>query len=67
MRVFEPHDPTTRPDAPASGRIVTTLYDLIESLNVQVLPGEDDLVVTAMKNIMNTRRLTFRVVPYPPG
>jgi hypothetical protein len=46
-------------ESPASGRIVTTLYDLIESLNSQVMPGEDDLVVAAMKHIINTRRLMF--------
>jgi hypothetical protein len=66
MRVVEPNVPAANTDVPASGRIVTTLYDLIESLNVQVMPGEDDLVITAMKNILNTRRLTFLELPFAP-
>ncbi|ETX07824.1 hypothetical protein [Candidatus Entotheonella palauensis] len=59
MRVFEPNHAADTTEAPASGRIVTTLYDLIESLHTQVMPGEDDLVIAAMKNIMNTRQLMF--------
>ncbi len=59
MRVFEPNHLADTTDAVASGRMVTTLYELIESLHAQVAPGEDDLVIAAMKNIINTRRLTF--------
>lgn len=64
MRVFEFNNPAVSTEEPAPGRIVTTLYDLIESINVQVLPGEDDLVIAAMKNIMDTRRLTFLELPH---
>ena len=63
MRVFEPNHPAARTNTPVSGRIVTTLYDLIASLNAQVTPSEDELVITAMKHIMNTRRLTFLELP----
>jgi hypothetical protein len=59
MCVFESNHITEATHTPASGQIVTTLYDLIESLNAQVMPGEDELVIAAMKNIMNTRRLMF--------
>ena len=48
MRRFELNDSTAITEAPASGQIVTTLYDLIESLNTQVVPDEDDLVVAAI-------------------
>lgn len=64
MRIFEPDDPTVQTDTPASERIVTTLYDLIESLHAQVMPSEDDLVIAAMKNIVNTRQLTFLDLPH---
>ncbi|ETW95930.1 MAG: hypothetical protein ETSY1_28660 [Candidatus Entotheonella factor] len=64
MRACKP-TPTAEPtDAPAPGHIVTTLYDLIEALHAQVTPGEDDLVIAAMKNIMNTRQLTFIDLPH---
>jgi hypothetical protein len=60
MRVFETnHIMADAADAPTSGRIITTLYDLIESLHAQVTPGEDDLVIAAMRHIINTQRLTF--------
>ncbi len=68
MRVIELHNPTAKADTPAPGsapgRIVTTLYDLLESLNAQALPGEDDLVIAAMQNIVNTQRLTFLELPH---
>jgi hypothetical protein len=64
MCIFEPNHLADTPDAAASGRMVTTLYELIESLHAQVTPGEDDLVIAAMKNIINTRRLTFLELCY---
>jgi hypothetical protein len=59
MRVFEPKSMAETNDAAAYDRIVTTLYDLIESLHTQVTSGEDELVIAAMKHLINTRRLTF--------
>jgi len=59
MRCFEPMHTTDAAGASAPGRMVTTLYELIETLHAQVLPGEDDLVIAAMQNMINTRRLTF--------
>ncbi len=64
MHAAELNHALVRADTPASGRIVTTLYDLIESLNTQTKPDEDDLVIAAMKHIMNTQRLTFLDVPH---
>jgi hypothetical protein len=59
MRCFEPVYTTDAAGASAPSRMVTTLYELIEMLHAQVLPGEDDLVIAAMQNIINTRRLAF--------
>lgn len=59
MRMYKPNHTAEVTEAPTSGRIVTTLYDLIEALHTQVMPGEDDVVIAAMKHIMDTRRLTF--------
>ena len=64
MRCFEPVLMPDVGDAQTPGGIVTTLYDLIAALNMQVTSSEDDLVIAAMKNIMNTRRLMFVEWPH---
>ena len=64
MLFFETIHATDAAGASTPGRIVTTLYELIEALHAQVTPGEDDLVIAAMQHIMNTRRLAFVELPH---
>ncbi len=59
MLTLKPLFTTHNANVQTSVRTVTTLYDLMESLNVEVAPGEDELVIAAMKDIMNTQQLTF--------
>ena len=43
--------------------IVTTLYDLIATLNEQVEPWEEDVVTAAIVDLCNTGRLHFLNAP----
>jgi hypothetical protein len=44
---------------PAQTGIVTTLYDLIATLNDQLEPGEDDVTTAAVVHLCNTGKLRF--------
>lgn len=59
MPVLKSHGTPSSADVRASGQIVTSLYDLMESLHLEAAPGEDELVIAAMKHLMNTQQLTF--------
>jgi hypothetical protein len=40
-------------------RIETTLYELIDSINEEILPGEENLVVEVVQHMFDTGKITF--------
>jgi len=40
-------------------RITTTLYDLVEAVNMEVSPAEDRLVTAAVMHLINSGRARF--------
>ena len=41
-----------------AAKIQTTLYDLIATLNVELSPDEDNVVIATVVHLLNTRRVT---------
>ena len=44
---------------PQSTVVKTTLYELIDAISDEVLPGEEKLVVEVVVNIFNTEKVKF--------
>ena len=40
-------------------RIITSLYGLVEAVNTEVSPEEDDLVAAAVMHLINSHRACF--------
>ena len=41
-----------------AAKIQTTLYDLIATLNVELSPDEDNVVIATIMHLLNTHRVT---------
>ena len=41
-----------------AAKIQTTLYDLIATLNVELSPDEDNVVIATIVHLLNTHRIT---------
>jgi hypothetical protein len=50
---------TARITYPKRTAITTTLYDLIEAINTEVAPDEDELVTATVVHMLNSGRVKF--------
>ena len=51
-------DPTSNFDA-SPGTITTTLYDLMDAMQDDVAPAEEELVVASVMHLLRSGRITF--------
>ena len=51
-------DPASQDDT-SSGTITTTLYDLMDAMQDDITPSEEDLVVASVVHLLRSGRITF--------
>ena len=56
---FTPHDSFQKPPIPSSDPIITTLYELTETIIDEVPPGEDSLVTEIVIDLFATGQIRF--------
>jgi hypothetical protein len=50
---------TMTPDLQETGTTTSSLYDLIEAISEEVRPGEDELIVEAVLNLMKSGQIKW--------
>jgi len=59
MQALATNPATALATSPASMRITTTLYDLVEAISTETGPDEDHLVTAAVMHLINSSRARF--------